>query len=304
MRLAMVPWLDFETFGAERFDALLHPAISQALEPVAEQTHLRIALALALPSARPGLPLDLESRMRAGALKAFPGRFSAIGTFAAGHAAGFIAMRPACDRLAAGEFDACVVAGVDSYLSPDTLAWLEENDQLHSAGVLNNAWGFIPGEAAAAVLLMSADAAAGPGIAPLASVLRVGTAVEAKRIKTDTVCTGEGLTAAFRETLGGLPDGALVTDVFCDLNGEPYRADEFGFACLRTREAFVSASDFVAPADIWGDVSAASVPLFVMLAAVAARKAYANGGYAFLWASSETGERGASLLSVPAIERE
>ncbi len=33
--------------------------------------------------------------------------------------------------------------------------WLEENDQLHGAGPLNNAWGFIPGEGAGAVLLVT-----------------------------------------------------------------------------------------------------------------------------------------------------
>ena len=62
----------------------------------------------------------------------------------------------------------------------------------------------------------------------------------------------------------GVPRGAAgacrrakVSDVYCDLNGEPYRADEFGFAALRTKEHFASASDFVAPADCWGDVAAA-----------------------------------------------
>ncbi len=87
------------------------------------------------------------------------------------------------------------------------------------------------------------------------------------------------------------------------MNGEPYRADEFGFACLRTREAFVSASEFVAPAECWGDVSAASAPLQAMLASIAASKAYANGQYALLWGSSESGERGAMLLHMPTRAR-
>ena len=37
---------------------------------------------------------------------------------------------------------------------------------------------------------------------------------------------------------------------------------------------------------------------------MAAQKAYANGPYAFVWASSESGERGAALLEVPKRERE
>ena len=66
---------------------------------------------------------------------------------------------------------------------------------------------------------------------PLGQVLSVGPGVEPNRIKTETVCIGEGLTAAFREALSPASPGAKVTDVYCDMNGEPYRADEFGFAC-------------------------------------------------------------------------
>jgi len=39
----------------------------------------------------------------------------------------------------------------------------------------------------------------------------------------------------------------------------------------------------------------------LMLATVAGRKAYASGQYAFLWASSETGERGAGLLELLSV---
>lgn len=82
---------------------------------------------------------------------------------------------------------------------------------------------------------------------PLARLAGVGNGFEENRIKTDTVCTGKGLTSAFRGALETLPDGATVTDIFCDMNGEPYRADEFGFACLRTRPAFRSPSELRRP---------------------------------------------------------
>jgi 3-oxoacyl-[acyl-carrier-protein] synthase-1 len=213
-------------------------------------------------------------------------------------------MHAAQTKMAEGLFDACLIAGVESYLAPETLEWLEESDQFHGAGPLNNAWGFIPGEGAGAALLLIGEAVQHLGVTPFARVLSVGKGFEQNRIKTETVCIGEGLTAAFREGLTGLPSDAKVTDVFCDMNGEPYRADEFGFATLRTKEHFVAASDFVAPADCWGDVSAASAPLGLMLSAIAARKSYANGPYALLWASSESGERGASLLHASVNERE
>ncbi len=306
VRVAPVPWLDLDFQGPARFEALLVPAVEQALTPTTRGANaaLRVAFALGLPSARPGLPTDLEAELRRSLSDRFSGRFIGIGTFPVGHAAGLLAIRAAYTQMLEGAFDACVIAGADSYLSPETLEWLEANDQLHGAGPLKNAWGFIPGEAAGAVLLVTSASAARLQVRPLAQVLSIGTGVEQNRIKTQTVCVGEGLTAAFREALAGLPPAEKVTDVFCDMNGEPYRGDEFGFACLRTKDAFLSAADFVAPADCWGDVSAASAPLGLMLSAVAAQKGYSRGRYGFVWAGSESGERGAALLQSAPLQGE
>jgi 3-oxoacyl-[acyl-carrier-protein] synthase-1 len=301
MRVAAVPWLDIECRGANRLEALLLPVIEQTLQPIdAAGSNLRVGLALALPSRRPGLAADLDATLRATIARRFPNRFAAVATFEAGHAGGLLALHAACQRIDRAAFDACIVAGVESYIEPTTLEWLEAGDQLHGAGTLNNAWGFIPGEAAGAALLVGIDTLPLVASELQGAVLSVGKGFEENRIKTDTVCIGEGLTAAFREGLAGLPAGARVTDIFCDMNGEPYRADEFGFTCLRTKEAFVSASDFVAPADCWGDVSAASASLYLALATIASRKGYANGEYAFMFASSESGERAAALLAFPA----
>ncbi len=300
MRAAIAPWLDIDLSGTERFEALLFPAIDQALEPVTETqaSPLRIALSLGLPSPRPGLPGDLQPALKKSLSDKYRQVFSAAAVFPNGHAAGLLALDAAAKKLAEGAFDACVVAGVDSYIEPETLEWLEESDQLHSAGPLNNAWGFIPGEGAGALLLMRREIVEQLQLAPFARLLGVGTAFEPKRIKTETVCIGEGLTEAFRGALAALPDDTKVTDVYCDMNGEPYRADEYGFACLRTKEAFESASDFIAPADCWGDVSAAGAPLHLVLAAIAGAKGYANGDVAFAWASAEGGERSAALMAV------
>jgi 3-oxoacyl-[acyl-carrier-protein] synthase-1 len=210
-----------------------------------------------------------------------------------------MALEAASARLMRGAADACLVAGVDSYLEPETLEWLESCDQLHSAGRFNNAWGLVPGEGAAALLLMRKSVARQCGLDPLAEVLGTAATVEPHRIKTDSVCLGEGLTAAFRTALAALPPGRKVSDVYCDLNGEPYRADEYGFACLRTREYFEAASDMVAPADCWGDVAAAGGVLHLMLACVAGHKRYAKGPFAFACGSAEMGERAAALIAIP-----
>jgi 3-oxoacyl-[acyl-carrier-protein] synthase I len=299
MRAAIAPWIDIGLSGADRLEQLLFPTIDQALEPImSTRTPLKVALALGLPSPRPGLPDDIHHQILGRINKRFSQRFGTVAAFAAGHAAGLIAVQAATTKLAQGALDACVVAGVDSYIDPLTLEWLEECDQLHSAGPLNNAWGFIPGEAGSALLLMRESAAAAAQLQPLALILGTGAATEAKRIKTETVCIGEGLTQAFRAALTSLPTGMKITDVYCDMNGEPYRGDEFGFTALRTKEYFESPSDFVAPADCWGDVAAAGGQLHLMLATVAGSKGYAKGNLAFVCASGELGERAATLIAI------
>jgi 3-oxoacyl-[acyl-carrier-protein] synthase-1 len=293
MRAAFASWIDIGVQGVDRFEALLMPAIEEALAalkaPPASAS--RWALALALPSARPGLPEKLADELLARIARRHAGWFGGVGAFQTGHSAGLRGIQAAFKRLSQGALDACLVAGVDSWLEPETLEWLEANDQLHGAGRLNNAWGFIPGEGAGVLLLMRESEATALGLSPLGTVLGVGVATEAKRIKTETVCIGEGLTDAFRGALAALPAGAKVTDIYCDMNGEPYRADEFGFTALRTKEYFESASDFVAPADCWGDVGAAGGPLHLVLGVAARQKGYAQGALAFVWASAEMGER-------------
>jgi 3-oxoacyl-[acyl-carrier-protein] synthase-1 len=300
IRLAMAPWLDVEMPAISRFTELLWPAIDQALVPLdAAAEGARLALALALPAGRPGVPGDLEQVLRTQLARRYEGRFAAIALFPHGHAAGLIALDAACAKLAQGAFDACVVAGVDSWVNADALDWLDGCEQIHGAGPLNNAWGFIPGEGAGALLIVGEAFVSRLGSAPLVRVLTTGRGLEANRIKTETICIGEGLTSALREAIGGVPSSSTISDVYCDMNGEPYRADEFGFAGVRVKERFQSLSDFVAPADCWGDVSAASGPLFVALAAIAGLKGYAKGRFALAWASSEEGERSAVSLELP-----
>jgi 3-oxoacyl-[acyl-carrier-protein] synthase-1 len=222
--------------------------------------------------------------------------FSRIAEFEVGHAAGHLCFDAALKECRAETIDACLVAGVDSYLAPETLEWVEDCDQLHGGGPLNNAWGFIPGEAAGTVLLAKAGQAQRIGLTVLGEVVSVGRGFETKLIKTDAVCTGVGLTDAFRKALGGLTPDEQIHNVLCDLNGEKYRADEYGFAALRTKDRFRSASDFIAPADCWGDVGAAGVFLHTALAVISHRKRYGKGPLSMVCASSECGVRGASII--------
>jgi 3-oxoacyl-[acyl-carrier-protein] synthase-1 len=222
------------------------------------------------------------------------GRLADVQFLANGHSAGLMALDAGCRLLQDGVAEFCLIGGVDSTLHPDTLEWIEDCDQLHKPA---NAWGLIPGEAAGFCLLCTGRSAERHGLPVLGKVVAVATAHEENRIKTDTVCIGKGLTDAVRKVLPAeAASGPIIDGIICDLNGEPYRADEFGFLMARTGEWFRNGPDFLAPADCWGDVGAASGPLFVALATVAASKGYAPGPYTLVWTSSERGERCAALI--------
>ena len=272
-------------------------AINEALEPLQQIAEKKFELiaTVALPEVRPGLPDDLGKKIVSHVMAQSSDHYMMkdVRTAFKGHALGLMALESAGKLLATGECEFCLVGGIDSYADPDTLDWIEDNEQLH---VPSNAWGFIPGEAASFILVCPAQIAAEYGLPVKAQLVGISSALEANRIKTETVCIGEGLTRAVKAAVSELPEDARIDYTICDQNGEAYRADEFGFMLSRLSEYFSDPSDYLAPADCWGDVGAASGPLFINLILTATERGYLKGPYTLLWASSEGGERSAALL--------
>lgn len=214
------------------------------------------------------------------------------GSMAAGHAGGLMGMLHASNSLRKGSAKFCLVGGIESYLEAETLEWLDDRDQLHSE---MNKFGFCPGEAAAFCLLTTHRTAAEYKLAPLVQIIDVVAAHEENRIKTETVCIGEGLGAAFKSLFENNSVGQ-VERIICDMNGERYRGNEYGMAVLRNPGLFKDAADVETPADCWGDVGAASGPLYVGMVAEATTRGYSKGPLSIVWASSESGGRAAALL--------
>jgi len=297
MKVAMASWLTAGVEGPARVMALLSPVL-ETLAGVAGNepgSARRLGITVALPPARPGRPTDLEERVLttiAGMFGRSTLRYSHC--LPGGHASGYEGMVWACDELAAGRIDACIVAGADTYLSAATMDWLEAREQLHGAGPDNNAWGFVPGEGAGGLLLVAPRTER--RTSTLGDLVSIGIGHETCVIKSDSVALGRGLTSAFREALRPVPSGVRISRVFCDLNGEPYRADEYGFTMLRTGDRFDDPSQFVASADCWGDVGAASAPLHLAQALAEMTRRGGPGDCALAWASSEGGQRGAAVV--------
>ncbi len=298
MAVAMDSTLPVDLNRLERFYALAIPAIEEALAPLqmVKPDSLSMPFFLGLPEPRPGLSngFDQTLAQRFRSLEKSPARFTDVFTFPRGHAAGLLSMAAGWQRINEGQVDLCLSGGVDTYLEAETLEWLDEEGQLKSA---ENLSGFPPGEGAAFCLLASATAIARLKLKALAWLVAVAVTKEENRIKTDTICIGNGLSEALSSVtrMLNLPH-EKVNFMICDLNGEPYRSEEFTYAVLRTQLAFVDFTNFQTPADCCGDLGAASGPLFTSLAVASSLRGVDQGPRVLIWNSSEDGDRAAALL--------
>ena len=290
--------VDASLAGPERaVEIAISPALD-ALRPLrASLQSPEVCLILSTGEPRPGQPDGFAAQVDAKLRKLLAQHvvLEGGGSIAGGHAGGLLAIYHACKTLRDGKATFCLAGGVDTYLEPETLEWLDENEQLHSEG---NIYGFCPGEAAGFCLLTTLTTARAFGLQPLLEIVSASTASEENRIKTETVVLGEGLGAAFRFLFEDAPIDP-VGRIICDMNGERYRGNEYGFAVIRNPGRFKDAADFETPADCWGDVGAASGPLFVGLISEAEARNYQNGPLSLIWASSENGSRAAVLLGGP-----
>lgn len=295
MIVACEPTLDPALQGPERFTRLAEPALEEAMAPLVGRNVKSLYAVVGTPGERPGLPAGIDDALgRAVAEMANPRTSAYTSTLANGHAAGLLAMRHGRDLLQAGRAQFCLAGGVDSYLTADSLEWMDEVGILKSSANRN---GFPPGEAAGFCLMTTGETAQEFNLPVLGWLETFGSSREQSPIRTETICVGRGLSDAIGQATKPLriPE-ERVDDTICDLNGEPYRSEEFAFTVLRTQLAFVSATQFVTPADCWGDVGAASGPLFASLALAAAQRGYAKGPRTLIWASSDAGERAAAVI--------
>jgi 3-oxoacyl-[acyl-carrier-protein] synthase-1 len=231
----------------------------------------------------------LATRVRLAELHAEPG----------GRAAGLRALEIAFERLTTGRSMACLWCGVDSYLAPATL------DALDSAGLLHTdsaRWGIVPGEAAAACLMVTHDVLANRmGPPPLAIVRAVSSAVAQSLPEQGDVMLGRALTLATRRVLDVLPQTERVHSIYADLNGQRERVDEVGFTLARIADHVAALPCLKTPADRLGEVGAASAPLSAVLAVTAAKYGRLSGPNTLLLASGPGMLRGAALLTTPLL---
>ncbi len=190
--------------------------------------------------------------------------------------------------LATRGIDHCLVVAADSYHHEGRLELLDQRFRLRSH---RSPDGFIPGEAAVA-LLLELDNPLRPA---LATVTDVTFADEPRALDGDYASSGRGLQHCIEALRGDQP----APWVLCDLNGESYRAFEWGTVLTRLSNVLGGVNKLVHPADCIGDTGAASGGILLACVVEAWRRGYAPAREALVFTASESGRRAAALLRAP-----
>ncbi len=301
MPASMDALLDPATPCRERMLAMGQAALLETSQPLTNINLGALPLLLGLPEPRPGFG-ESDAHWLSQQISQHPElpvSISKSQAYMSGNSAVLSLFDMARQEMAQGQYEACLIGGIESYFHADTMEWLDTNKQL--LGSVSRA-GFVPAEGAGFCLVMTPTAAQQAGLRPIALIHNTATAWESKLIKTQEMNFGEALIESVRATVAGLDASRdRIHSIYCDINGERYRGEEWGFTCLKLAQYFDDPTGYWSPADCWGDMGAASGALFVGLATQAALRGYASGKRSLLWTSSENGLRTAALLEADVI---
>ncbi len=229
-----------------------------------------------------------------------PRSASIIATRAQGGAGSLAVLADAAAAIRRGSIARAVVVGVDSFIDRDRLASLDRDLRIKSGRA---SAGMIPGEAATALLLESAAHAAQRGARVLAILAEVGEGTEPQPLTGERESSGRGLTLALRAALTGGASHAPRW-VLCNLNGEAYRAVEWGTVGVRLARELGAGLRLWHPADCLGEIGAAIGGVLIAQAIAGFARGYAPAPEALLWAGSDGGARAAVRVLAPAARTE
>lgn len=291
--------IDQALTGLERMQVFGEYCLRQFALTLPPSTLLDLPLLLALPEFRPGFAhADAVAIQHTFVGVRGPLRIRSVHVVAQGHAGALEALHEAARLVTTSEQQACLVGGIDSWLEPHAIAWLSSLRRLACEGTRS---AFIPGEGACFALVVSQAMRRTLALPSLARIRGVGLASEPCSLLSGHDNLGHGLSAAVRAACAGLGEAERVGNIYCDLNGETYRAQEWGLTVLRSQAWLRDGTRYVAPADRWGDLGAATgIALAILPAAAWQRRHYpVLDPLALLFAGSDGGRRAAILLERP-----
>jgi 3-oxoacyl-[acyl-carrier-protein] synthase-1 len=276
--------------GEKRMAHLGAAALSEALEQVAaDPSDITVLLCLAEES-RPGRPIRNVASLVASISSIVGFDLSATCKIIAhGRPSGHAALDQARTILHRESASNVVILGIDSYLTQGSISYYMAKRRLLTD---DNPNGFIPGEAASAILC------AKPGRGQL-ELKGLGLAREHAAIYNaeDIPLRADGMTSAYRLALS--QSGIQMNDIgyrISDLIGELFWFKQTALANLRLSRGPRDFIDLWSPGESLGNIGAAVVPVMIGMAWVAAKKRYCFGNSVLIEASNDSGACGAAVL--------
>lgn len=205
----------------------------------------------------------------------------------------FALLERARDKIAAGELDVCVIAAADSYLLPERLEHYDEAWRLKTS---RNPSGFVPGEAGGVLVVERAARAAARSDRPRLRIAGCGRKREPNPIEGTKSSTGIGLATAIRAACAEAGASTPIRWVLSDLDGERYKAFEWGIALPRLGAVLDPGLVHWHPADCIGNVGAAAVAVHLACVAAAFSRGYAPADSALVLGASDGGQRAAMIV--------
>lgn len=194
--------------------------------------------------------------------------------------------------LATREIDRAFVGGVDSYLFAGRLAPLDRAYRLASARARD---GFCPGEAAAFFLVELPEHAKDRGARTWAEIRDLSSTTRAADPSGHD--SGKALAMALGPAISGTASGTAPAPlIVCDLNGETFRAREWGYAVSKLGRSLSAPLAIEHPAAILGDMGAATGAALVVLAALYLHTKHRDRKSSVVWTAGDGGVRHALLL--------
>lgn len=277
--------------GLDKLAQMASLAIDEALAGVPREEWPRIPLLLCVAEPdRPGRTDGLDDRLYAGIEAALGTRFAPTSAIVAhGRVGAAVALAQARTQLAKAGVSQVVVAAVDSLLSDATLTHYGQSDRLLTEG---NSNGFMPGEAAGALLIGAPAGTAGELLCT-----GIGFAREPAPLGSGEPLRAEGLSQAIKAAVADAGREMHEIDFrITDNSGEHYYFKEATLAIMRTLQVRKEEFDFWHPAECTGEVGAASGTTMVAAAKAALDKRYDRGRHILLHMANDAGQRAALVL--------
>ena len=208
-----------------------------------------------------------------------------------GRAGGLDAIELALRYLDVADSDYVLVGAVDTFHEKSVLDYYLSQQRLSTDNSMD---GFIPGEAAAFLLLSKHSPQNNAELWPF--ILEPGVDQEKGHLLSKETYTGSGLAAAVTKALtcSGITN---IKNIYSSMNGENHFAKELGVTIIRNKHAFDEDYELLHPADCFGDLGAAVGIVMVGMACVSLKKQQDSPAY-LVCCSSDSAMRSAAIVSM------